>query len=209
MNTQHQIYIKGRDVAADTKYDIDNLCNRMYKVKLEDGAAMPTRAHNTDVGYDVKIHSFKYSEDRQTSTKLVLKDNAYVLAETNPIPCYIEVDTGVAIQMDGQDDRAHCICIDAVPNSRMAKPPFLLGNSPGTIDPGYTGTIKLKFNVLPAATWQDIVERFQVGATIGQLKFSVVLTPGLRLVEELDSTDRSDGGFGSTEKTVDTTTDKV
>lgn len=216
--TSNKIYIKGRDVMADALHDLQNLHLRTYKVRLDDGASMPVRAHNTDVGYDVTIKSFEYSKEMQVSTRLIEESleagedgvtRSHYHRYTAPIPCHITVDTGIAVQMDEQDGRAHCISVDAVPNSRMSKPPFVLGNSLGTIDPGYTGTIKFIYDVLPSATWEDINERFKIGATIGQLKFSVVLTPGLRRVDTLDDTDRGDGGFGSTEKTVDTAPETV
>lgn len=216
--TSNKIYIKGRDVVRDTTYDLALLPERTYKVRLDDGAEMPVRAHRTDIGYDIKIKSFEYSKEIQASTRLIEEptksvENGVSVSSfrryPTAIPCYIKVDTGVAIQMDGQDDLAHCISVEAVPNSRMSKAPFVLGNSIGVIDPGYTGTIKFIYNVLPSATWEDINDRFVVGAVIGQLKFSVVLTPGLRRVDELDATDRGDGGFGSTEKTVDTAPAKV
>ena len=63
----------------------------------------------------------------------------------------------------------------------------------GVIDSGYTGEICVKlYNATPNLYW------VRVGDKITQLVILPILTPELELVEELDATERGDGGFGST-----------
>lgn len=65
--------------------------------------------------------------------------------------------------------------------------------SEGVIDVGYTGSIVVK---LYNHTDKDYV--VQRGDKISQLVILPILTPKLELVDELESTERGDGGFGST-----------
>lgn len=65
--------------------------------------------------------------------------------------------------------------------------------SRGTIDSGYTGSIKA---VLFNHSWRPV--KIRKGQKISQLVIVPIVTPGLEFVESLDKTDRADGGFGST-----------
>ena len=68
-----------------------------------------------------------------------------------------------------------------------------LVNAPGLIDSGYRGEIKcIAINLDP----QEPIH-IKVGDRIAQLVIMQVSTPNLVLVEELDSTQRGAGGFGS------------
>ena len=65
--------------------------------------------------------------------------------------------------------------------------------SEGVIDVGYTGSIKVKlYN--HSEKWYQV----QKGDKISQLVILPILTPELELVDELDETERGNGGFGST-----------
>lgn len=65
--------------------------------------------------------------------------------------------------------------------------------SRGTIDSGYTGSIK-------AVLYNHSRESYLVhkGDKITQLVLLPIITPELELVEALEETSRADGGFGST-----------
>lgn len=63
----------------------------------------------------------------------------------------------------------------------------------GTIDEGYTGSIRVKLYNL---SWKPY--RFKDGDKIAQLVIQYYLTPELDWVEELRETARGDSGFGST-----------
>jgi len=69
----------------------------------------------------------------------------------------------------------------------------IIPNSPGTIDPDYRGEVKvclMNIGKLPV-----LIEK---GQRIAQLVFNPVLIPEIKTVEELSSTERGEGGFGST-----------
>ena len=66
-------------------------------------------------------------------------------------------------------------------------------NTPGTIDPGYRGEIKvILFNT--TRVWQ----RVNKGDRIAQIVFQHYIKANLVQVESLDETERGSGGFGST-----------
>ena len=63
----------------------------------------------------------------------------------------------------------------------------------GTIDSGYTGSIVVKlYNHSDKGKW------FDRGDKVIQIVFLPIIKPELKLVADLDSTERGDGGFGST-----------
>lgn len=63
----------------------------------------------------------------------------------------------------------------------------------GTIDSGYTGSIAVKlFNLGHCAV------RIEKGQKMAQLVLKKIITPSLVLVDELEDTERGEGGFGST-----------
>lgn len=63
----------------------------------------------------------------------------------------------------------------------------------GTVDCGYTGSIRVKlFNHSPIRL--DV----KAGQKIAQLVIKKIITPTLELVDDLEATERGNGGFGST-----------
>lgn len=66
-------------------------------------------------------------------------------------------------------------------------------NTPGTIDSDYRGEI----GVIMINLGQDVV-KLASGERIAQLVIMPVVRAELNLVEELDNTQRGEGGFGST-----------
>lgn len=67
--------------------------------------------------------------------------------------------------------------------------------SRGTIDPGYTGSIKV---VLINHSWRFV--KIKKGQKISQLLLMPIIKPELNCVERLGDTARGNGGFGSTGK---------
>ena len=65
--------------------------------------------------------------------------------------------------------------------------------SRGTIDCGYTGSIKA---VLFNHSWKFV--RIRPHQKITQLVILPIITPEVELVDSLDETERGEGGFGST-----------
>ena len=79
------------------------------------------------------------------------------------------------------------------PRSSVAKTSMLLANGVGVIDSGYRGEIMLKYRHLGGKSGI-----YTTGDRVGQLM--VVKRPEVELVvvDELSSTERGEGGFGST-----------
>jgi dUTP pyrophosphatase len=67
--------------------------------------------------------------------------------------------------------------------------------SEGVIDVGYTGSIRVKL-----LNHSDKPYEFKAGDKISQLVIMPILTPTFELVDELEETERGNGGFGSTGK---------
>ncbi len=132
-------------------------------VCLDKDAIMPTRAHDGDAGLDL------YS-----------RDSYALMAHTAAT-----IDTGVHIQIpygyeghvrcrSGMNIKHGCVCF-------------------GTIDYGYTGSIRIKLYNL-----SDKHYFIQSGDRIAQLVISKCELQTPVLVDSLDETERGDGGFGST-----------
>ena len=104
----------------------------------------------------------------------------------------IKCGTGIHVAAEDRDS------ITIRPNSRITKMGLVIANSPCTIDESYRGEIFIVFR--PIA---DAVIQIEVGDVIGQIEiphhrqanFEVVKT-----LEDLGTTDRGDGAFGSTSK---------
>jgi len=101
--------------------------------------------------------------------------------------CYHEYGTGLAIQLpQGYEAQIR-------PRSSISKKSFTLINSPGTIDSDYTGELIVRFK-----TVDDRQDIYSVGDKIAQLIIVPVPKVSFVEVEELESTKRGAGGFGST-----------
>lgn len=155
----------------------------IIKIKLDEGAKMPTRAHRADAGldlytpYDVTVPSLK--EFVQTAADEII-DFCF---ETEPPSA--EVDTGVHVQIPF-----------GFFGDIRSKSGLLFSKSiitDGTIDSGYTGSIKVKLINLGT----EIVE-FKAGDKIAQMVISRCELPEIFEVDELEKTERGDNGFGST-----------
>ena len=68
-------------------------------------------------------------------------------------------------------------------------------NSPGLIDPGYTGELRV-----PLMNYSDVIYTIKRHERIAQLVAITTSDLIFDEVESLDASDRSDGGFGSTGK---------
>ena len=174
------------------------------KIKLDEGATMPTRAHDTDVGYDVTALRVKalgcvYKDAYLTEKNIIQQCGFYRMAADHcggsaaiRLRTYkLIIDTGVHVQ---PEDGYY---VELVPNSRLAKLNLIYGNSIGVIDPDYTGSIKCVLDVLDTASVWDL-KHFLPGNVIGQLIIRKKYDADFIQVDELDETERGDGSFGST-----------
>lgn len=103
---------------------------------------------------------------------------------------------GLGFALEIVDNRKHegsILSIDARPRSSIYKTGMVLSNSQGTIDEPYSGEICAVFyHVLPN------MPKYEVGDKICQIKLGVTGKMDFEVVDELSSTERNDGGFGST-----------
>jgi dUTPase len=170
------------------------MANRNVKIQLlEDGAEVPSRAHSTDTGYDLKF----------TGIHKIVGD-------------VIFFKTGISLQPPGG------YYFEVVPRSSIAKLPLAMANSVGIIDETYTGEVIVPARVMHKHPDIDMAfSRFPNGIvkifgirpqTMDSLAglilknkpklFQAILRKRNNckfIVEELEETERSDGGFGSTD----------
>lgn len=154
--------------------------------KLEKLAVMPTRAHASDAGFDL------------TATSVQMDSRGNVV-----------YGTGLAVEIpEGYVGLVF-------PRSSICKQDLSLSNAVGVIDSGYRGEIMAKFRPTLHA-WENIDEEgskeilvggfhdaevvtlYNVGDRIAQL--IILSTPAIEFEEadELSSSDRGEGGYGST-----------
>jgi dUTP pyrophosphatase len=135
-------------------------------VKLKEGATLPTRAHDNDAGLDL-----------------------YAAESARLAPgARVSVGTGLAVQIpDGVGGLV-------LPRSGMAiKHGVTLVNSPGLIDPGYRGEIRvLMLNTDPTVEFQ-----ISPGDRLAQLLLVPVAHATPLQADALDESTRGEGGFGS------------
>jgi dUTP pyrophosphatase len=134
--------------------------------KLKDNAVIPTRAHPGDAGLDL------YSTE---------------IAHLGPGERW-SVGTGIALEIP----EGHAGLV--LPRSGLAREHGIaLVNSPGLIDAGYRGEVRvLLLNTDPAET-----VRIEAGARIAQLVVAPVAIAAPVEVTELSDSARGEGGFGS------------
>lgn len=133
------------------------------KIKLDDGAYKPLRAHKTDAGLDLLSPMHK-----------VIRANDWESIDTG---VHVEIPVGYVGMITSK-------------SGLMAKEGI---TSRGTIDSGYTGSIKA---VLFNHSKKDyIVEK---GQKITQLVLIPIITPNVEIVDSLEETERGSDGFGST-----------
>lgn len=148
------------------------------RIKLDDGAFMPERAHDSDAGLDLKSR-----EDK--------------VVPAGGSACF---DTGVHIQlpvldasmMDCDERWVECVSAGFLKSKSGLNVKHNI-TSDGVIDMGYTGSIVVKL-------YNHGTEDYEVhrGDKISQLVIIPVLTPEIKAVDELEDTDRGSNGFGST-----------
>jgi dUTP pyrophosphatase len=135
-------------------------------IKLSDKATMPTRAHEDDAGLDL-----------------------YAAESARLVPgARVSVGTGLAVAIP--EGLAGLV----LPRSGLAlKHGVTLINSPGLIDPGYRGEVR----VVLLNTDQTIDFQCKPGDRIAQLLLVPIATASPLQADELDTSTRGGGGFGS------------
>ena len=164
-------------------------------------AKIPTKAHNTDNGYDLYAVSVEYDED---------------------IDCYV-YHTGVSIKVPVG------YSLDVIPKSRHRKTNCYMPNTPGDVDPGYTGEILVNYkprvprklvmyidrlilvldkliaikyhfidNILEKLS-KELNPPYGAGEAIAQCYLTPHPDIKFNVVDKLPETERGEGGHGSTQ----------
>ena len=144
--------------------------NKNIEIELQlinDNATVPSRKHDSDIGYDIS-----------SSIDVLIPSKEVQL-----------INTGIAINLPNQ-------CAGFVlPRSGLAsKHKITLINSPGLVDPGYTGEL-----LVPLINHGSSDYQINIGDRIAQLVLINTNSVEFKIVKNLPDTDRSAGGFGSTD----------
>lgn len=159
-------------------------------------AKIPTKAHNTDNGYDLYAVSVAYDED---------------------MDCYV-YHTGVSIKVPVG------YSLDVIPKSRHRRTYCYMPNTPGDVDPGYTGEILVNYKTrLPRfirdmltrlinifysnEEWHNMIAKlgkeyispYGAGEAIAQCYLTPHPDIKFNVVTKLPETERGEGGHGSTQ----------
>ena len=148
--------------------------------KLDSNAVVPTYAKHGDAGMDLTAVSKEYDEHGNV--------------------CY---GTGLAFEIPNGFVGL------LFPRSSNTKKDLILGNSVGVIDSGYRGEVVLKFKlVMNCQKFEKAkqdgsagfdLDAYNIGDRIGQIVIMPVPQIEFNVVDELSTTDRGVGGFGSTD----------
>lgn len=140
--------------------------------KLNENAVIPTKAHNDDFCYD-----------------------CYAVSAEEIAPNVWKYGLGFALQLETGHADWVSYGFNLRPRSSVYKTGMVLANSIGTIDEGYLGEIcAIFYHVLPD------MPRYKVGDKVCQIHLDNSYNIDFVEVEELTSTDRGNGGFGSSDK---------
>lgn len=104
----------------------------------------------------------------------------------------IKCGTGIHVALEYRDS------LTCRPNSRITKMGYVVANAPMTLDESYRGEFFIVFRAIvdnpTPINVGDVIGQFEVPHH-RQINFEIVKT-----LEDLGTTDRGDGGFGSTAK---------
>ena len=150
--------------------------------KLDSNAVLPTYAKHGDAGMDLTATSKSYDEHGNVCYGTSLA---------------FEIPTGFVGLL--------------FPRSSNTKKDLILGNSVGVIDSGYRGEVMFKFKGAVSIYEMDLnyagnfpcvgesADAYEIGDRIGQIIIMPYPQIEFNLVDELSSSDRGVGAFGSTD----------
>ena len=140
--------------------------------KLHEGAVIPSYAKPGDAGLDLTAVSYDYKED---------------------IDCHV-YGTGIAVEIpEGYVGLVY-------PRSSNRKTDAYMCNHVGVIDSGYRGELMVSFELRDhdAKAIPQIFKPYEVGDKIAQLIIVPYPKIEFKVVDELSTTERGEGGHGST-----------
>jgi dUTP pyrophosphatase len=159
------------DLEALAAYKCPNMPIQVGYIKLAAEAREPSKAHVSDAGFDLySIHDIELSHDAQT----VLVRTGIAMAI--PIGYYGRIASRSGLSINNN------IEIGA-----------------GVIDSGYRGEIMVKLRLFHSGPG-DAPVVLRKGSRVAQLIITPCPPASMRLVDQLDNTERADGAFGSSGK---------
>jgi dUTP pyrophosphatase len=158
--------------------------------KYNENAVIPQKAYEKDFCYDLVA----VSEEEIAPNVWKYGFGFGLQIDRGYEPIFVDQEIGTVQQAD----LSVCpfnLSVDIRPRSSVWKTGMVLSNCTGTVDENYTGEISSVFyHVMPN------MPRYKVGDRIAQAKIGITFPIEFMEVEELDKTDRNDGGYGSTGK---------
>ena len=145
--------------------------SQLLKIKLQkvtEDAYMPVKGSEHAAAYDVYAHNITSSENGKVKVGLGFKT---------------EIPKGYRGIL--------------VPRSNLTKFRWVLNNSYGVIDSDYRGEWMAIFTQIDNSDSNDTFP-YGVGDRVAQIYFEEVLPISFDIVPELESSERGEGGFGST-----------
>lgn len=142
--------------------------------RLNENAVIPFKTHDDDFCYDIVATSCEE-----------IAPNLY------------KYGTGLAFEIEASKDELekYNFGLTIRPRSSICKTGMVLSNSLGTIDHSFRGEVSAVFcHVFPS------LPKYEVGDKIAQLHLDIVRKIEFEEVDELSSTERGTGGYGSTGK---------
>jgi len=153
-------------------------------VKLDENAIMPQKAYETDGGFDLLAPddftvpcTYNVPQSDGTTEWIPMAPGCKIGSATIDTGVHMAIPAGYVGMIKSKSglNVKHGIIAD------------------GTIDAGYTGSIKVKLYNLSNDTY-----KFNKGDKITQIVILPIPYVELEQVDELPETDRGEGGFGST-----------
>jgi len=156
--------INWKNICQSNKLVLDTC--KVYKI--DPNAFIPSKGHESDVGYDLTI----IKEYKQLTPSTIL------------------YDTGIKLNVD------YGYYIEIVPRSSLSKSGYILSNSIGIIEKSYSGNLLVALTKIDKEM-PDLVLPFKCCQLIFKPQISLLMKE-MDNTNTLEKTSRNGGGFGST-----------
>ena len=147
-------------------------------MKMSEDAVVPTKANFSDVGYDLSIIGMHSVLSKKTET--LRTGSSYNVPITTLYKTGIKLEIPVGYY------------IEIVPRSSLSKSGYMLANSVGIIDCSYKGEL-----LVALAKINEDADDIKFPFRCCQLIMRKQVYPELVVVQEVETTKRLEGGFGS------------
>lgn len=167
----------------------NELARELYHNASEGESQFPFKKHDDDYCYDVVATS------REEIAPNIHKYGIGLAFQIERGTEVVENGNRYSVETLKLGNSPIKLSIDFRPRSSIWKTGMVLANCTGTIDEPYTGEVSAVFyNLIPD------MPIYEVGDRIGQIKIGATFPMDFIEVEELNTTERGAGGFGSTGK---------